>query len=103
MTRSDLKQCEPWEGVRAFKGLLNALIFSLICWAIIFGLLLWGGPLFVTGGLEVQMDRYRQQTELPWRNPISGGEPNRTYYSEIAGGIVLALITIGLVVGAMLL
>ena len=44
MTRQDLKQCEPWEGVRAFKGVLNGLLFSLIIWAIIGILLLWGGP-----------------------------------------------------------
>ena len=44
MTRQDLKQCEPWEGVRAFRGLLNTLIISLTCLAIIGILLLWGGP-----------------------------------------------------------
>ena len=48
------------------------------------------------------MDRYRSHCDYEWRNPITKA-PERTYYSEIAGGIVLALIVIVLVVGAMCL
>lgn len=44
------------------------------------------------------MDRYRQQTELPWRNPISGGGLTRTYISEIAGAFALAIVGVTLLV-----
>ena len=51
------------------------------------------------------MDRYRQATELPWRNPITG--PYKSDFSIkvslIAGVITLACLVVGTVIGVMLL
>ena len=60
-------------------------------------------PVGKPGAWRKTVDKYREMTTLPWRSAISGGEKSRSYCSEIAGGIVLALIVIALVVGAMLL
>ena len=51
------------------------------------------------------MDHYRQATELPWRNPITGPYKSNTSIkvSIIAGAITLACLGIGLVIGVMLL
>lgn len=43
------------------------------------------------------MDRYREITTLPWRNPISGG-PRRTYTTEILGGCFLCVFLVALVI-----
>lgn len=51
----NLKECDPWDGIRAFRELVNALTISLICWVIIRLTTLLGRPPVRAGGLEEKM------------------------------------------------